>query len=254
MNKENLTISLCQYDIHWNDPLANFATIEELTSGLNYDLLVLPEMFSTGFITQPNDGMDPLGIKSKKWMESMSTNSMLLGSISIKEKDLFYNKLLVYASNNLINNYSKSHTFIGTETTNYSNKKEPVTVHQKGWSIGLNICYDLRFPVWNRLYAGNDILVYCANWPKSRIEHWKTLLKARAIENQCYVIGVNRIGVDGNDWEYTGHSMVVDYKGDVLLDAQNKEEAFILELDKQALLEYRNDFPFLEDKDLFQFL
>ena len=160
---------------------------------------------------------------------------------------------MAYNSNKLIGDYAKSHTFIGGERDNYSSKKEPITVHQKGWSIGLNICYDLRFPVWVRLYAGNDILVFSANWPKPRIEQWKTLLKARAIENQCYVIGINRIGIDSNDWEYSGHSMIIDYKGEVILDAENQENAFTVELEKNSLLEYRNGLPFLKDQDDFTF-
>jgi omega-amidase len=251
MESTNLTVALCQYDPFWNNPLSNFSIIEELNSAIISDILFLPEMFSTGFILNPKILTDSLAIKSKKWLESYSHQQMTIGSCPILEQDKFYNRLFVYNKGKEITHYDKHHTFIGGEREAYQSGSTLNTFEFKGWKIGLNICYDLRFPVWCRAQEC-DIMVFCANWPSKRQDHWTTLLKARAIENQCYVIGINRIGTDENDWHYSGDSVVFDFMGKELINLKDKETCLTTTLSKLLLNEYRAELPFLEDRDDFR--
>jgi omega-amidase len=250
MESTNLTVALCQYSPFWNNVLSNFSIIEELISGIDSDILFLPEMFSTGFILDPKFLNDTLAIKSKKWLESQSHQKMVLASSPIMENERFYNRLFVFNQGKEITHYDKFHTFIGAEKTNYSKGTSLNVFEFKGWKIGLNICYDLRFPVWCRSQEC-DIMVFCANWPSKRAEHWITLLKARAIENQCFVIGINRIGIDENNWHYNGDSVVFDYSGKELINLKDEEICLSTTLSLQLLKEYRAEFPCLEDKDDF---
>lgn len=245
-----LRIAPCQFDVIWNDPLANFATIEELVSPIAFDILILPEMFSTGYFSNPSGLKDPLAIKTKKWMASQSASALILGSCANKEKNIFYNSLLGYHQQKEICNYKKTHTFVGEEQTFYTRGDKQSIIDFKGWKISLNICYDLRFPVWCRTQEA-DIMIFSANWPKPRAEHWQTLLKARAIENQCYVIGVNRIGKDNNGLEFQGDTLVFDYNGKEMLNFKDKEGVDIVELSKKSLSKHRKEFPFLADRDHF---
>ena len=250
MGSTILTVALCPYAPVWNNPLSNFSIIEELNSGIISDLLLLPEMFSTGFILDPKSLNDTLAIKSKKWLESQSHQQMILASCPILEKDQFYNRLFVFDKGKEITHYDKFHTFIGGERSSYNKGKTLNVFEFKGWKIGLNICYDLRFPVWCRSQEC-DIMVFCANWPSKRADHWIALLKARAIENQCFVIGINRIGTDENDWHYNGDSIVFDYSGKELINLKDLEICQSTTLSLQQLKEYRTEFPCLEDKDDF---
>lgn len=249
---EKLKIAVCQYNVIWNDPIANFSLIEELTSGLDYDILVLPEMFSSGYFTNPTELNDPLAIKSKKWMEMQSSNALILGSCANKEGEYFYNSLFGYHQQKQLCNYKKVHTFVGGERETYTKGKETVILDHKEWKISTNICYDLRFPVWCRNQQ-SEVMVFSANWPTKRADHWYTLLKARAIENQCYVVGVNRIGIDGNEWEYGGETVIFNHKGEEILNLKGTEAAQVIEIKKSDLTEYRTDLPFLEDRDNFTF-
>lgn len=247
-----MKVSLCQYSVHWNSPDANFAEIEEMCSGLETDLLILPEMFSTGFVTQVSILNDPLALKTQKWMTAFSSQKMVLGSTPQKVGvSHFYNTLFAYLNGEKLTEYHKKHLYLGDEASSYTSGQKLGLLALDDWRIGLNICYDLRFPVWSRAQQA-DVLVYCANWPSARKEHWYALLKARAIENQCYVIGVNRVGVDENEWEYDGGSVVFDFWGNELLHLGNKETVESVILDKEALEDYRKKLPFLKDKDKFK--
>lgn len=247
-----MKVTLCQFDVHWNSPDANFGVVEEMCSGLVTDLLVLPEMFSTGFNTETSLLLDPLALKTKRWMSSFSSNKLILGSAPHKIKEsIFHNSLFAFSEGKQLQEYHKKHLYVGDESQAYTSGEVISVLDFNEWKIGLNICYDLRFPVWSRAQNA-DVLVYCANWPSARKEHWNALLRARAIENQCYVIGVNRIGIDGNDWEYHGESVVFDYWGNELLNLKSEEAVGSVTIDKEALLEYRTKLPFLKDKDKFK--
>jgi omega-amidase len=250
MSKDSLQVALCQFDVVWNTPLTNFSIIEELSVGIEADLLVLPEMFSSGFVVNPKELADPLAIKTMKWLSVNSAKKTILGTTAIKRGEIFYNSLLVYSSEKEIVTYNKAHTFVGQEAANFQKGNEQASFMLKDWKISVNICYDLRFPAWCRTQQ-SDVMIFCANWPKGRITHWTALLKARAIENQCYVIGVNRIGIDNNDWKYTGQSVVFDFKGEMILDLGEEELCKSIALTKAELLLYRQEFPFLNDRDEF---
>jgi len=245
-----MRISLCQFDIYWNAPEANFATIEELCSGLNTDLLVLPEMFSSGFAPTPHELADPMAIKSTRWMQAYSSDKALVGSVAKKENDKYYNTALFCHQNKVVSSYNKRHVYLGTESEHYSKGSDLGSVNYNDWNIGLNICYDLRFPVWSRAQKA-DLLIYSANWPDTRKEHWFALLKARAIENQCYVVGVNRIGKDNNGWSFEGGSVVFDYWGNEIINLQQEEGVETVLLDLEAQNDYRQKLTFLNDRDNF---
>ena len=245
-----MKVSLCQYGVHWNAPEANFGTIEELCSGIETDLLVLPEMFSSGFAPNPSTLADPLAIKTTQWMKSFSSNRLVIGSTPTKQQEQFFNTLLVTYNQKVVSEYHKRHVYLGSESDHYSKGSNLGLFKHKEWNIGLNICYDLRFPAWSRAQKA-DLLIYSANWPSARKEHWHALLKARAIENQCYVIGVNRIGTDQNEWSYEGESLVFDFWGNEVLNLGNEETVTTTTLDYNALQEYREKLSFLGDRDHF---
>lgn len=247
---DKLRLSICQFDVFWNNPMANFGAIEELTSGLQTDALVLPEMFSTGFAPEPSSLVDPMAIKTKKWLLSQCTNRLLMGTYAVREGQNYFNRLAVTLNQEELITYDKAHTFQGTERQYYQSGQALKVLEHQGWRIGLNVCYDLRFPVWCRAQKA-DVLIFSANWPRKRIDHWKTLLKARAIENQCYVVGVNRIGTDHNEWNYTGDSLVFDFEGNELLNLRDNEACETVVLDRELLLDYRAQWPFLADTDTF---
>jgi omega-amidase len=246
-----LKLSVCQFDVVWNSPMANLAIIEELTVGLNTDLLVLPEMFNTGYVLDPSILSDPLAIRTQKWLEQMSQKNAIIGSVAYKQDQSYFNSIWLYQNSEKIYSYNKAHTFVQGERQTFTEGRSLGTLDFKGWKMGLNICYDLRFPVWCRAQDA-DIMLFCANWPEKRKEHWYTLLKARAIENQCYVVGVNRVGKDQNNWEYNGDSVVFDYKGQEILNLNQTETCETVTLDFEEMLNYRQEMPFLADKDLFQ--
>ena len=192
---------------------------------------------------------------SVSWMreKAIKKEIAIVGSLIIEENGNYYNRLIFTKPNGEIHTYDKCHLFTyGGEDKVYSSGNERLIVDYKGWKICPMICYDLRFPVWTRNSDTYDVLIFVANWPKPRISAWDTLLKARAIENMCYTIGVNRVGVDGNNLEYIGHSQVIDMLGNELNAIDNeKEVVFKVSLDKSTLMESRNKFRFLNDKDSF---
>ncbi len=249
--------ALIQSSLIWENPKANRLYFEEKINAIieKIDLIVLPEMFTTGFTMNPNAVADTMQGETIVWLQSLAKakNIAIMGSLVIKENDNFYNRLVFVFPNGEIQTYDKRHLFtLAGEDKTYTSGKEKLIVEYKGFKICPLICYDLRFPVFARNTEDYDALIYVANWPKPRIKAWDTLLKARAIENMSYVIGVNRIGEDQNGHEYVGHSQVIDYLGNYVIEPQETEGVFITTLDKEKLLETRQKFGFLNDRDEFQ--
>lgn len=264
--QSSLTITLIQTDLAWENKAANLAmlyqkimSIEEKT-----EVVILPEMFSTGFSMKPEQFAEIMDGETVQWMRNIAQQKriILTGSLIIKEENNYYNRLIWMLPNGSYGCYNKRHLFgYAEEDKHYTAGNKRLITSVKGWKINTQICYDLRFPVWSRQapsqaeMKGNedeyDVLLYVANWPERRNSAWQTLLTARAIENQCYVIGVNRVGMDGNNIAHCGNSMVVDALGNVLYCKAGEEDVVTLTLQKQELLHIRNGFPFLHDRDNF---
>ena len=254
-----MKIAIIQSNLIWEDPSANriifYNIINEIKEQV--DLLILPEMFSTGFTMNPIEVAETMQGETIQWMQTIakSTKSAILGSLIIKEKDRFYNRLVfVYPTGELVK-YDKKHLFtLAGEDKVYTAGNDKVIIEYNGYKICPLICYDLRFPVFSRNVEDFDLLIYVANWPKTRINAWDILLKARAIENQCFVIGVNRIGTDNNQLDYVGHSQAVDFLGNSILEPQENEGVFILTINKNELISTRKKLDFLSDRDAFTLL
>jgi omega-amidase len=251
-----MKIALIQTTQHWENPAANRNHFTEKINSISeaVDLIVLPEMFTTGFSMQPNETAETMEGETVSWMQSiaMESQSALCGSAIIKENNHFYNRLLFVFPSGEIQHYDKRHLFtLAGEDKIYTAGKEKLVVEYKGFRICPLVCYDLRFPVFSRNTEDYDVLVYVANWPKPRVNAWDILLRARAVENMCYTIGVNRIGSDNNNLDYVGHSQVVDFLGNHLVEPQETEGVFITTLDKSKLEETRKKLAFLNDRDRF---
>lgn len=256
----SLHISLIQTRLFWEDKAANLLMLEEKINSIKEktEIVVLPEMFSTGFSMNPSALAETMDDPTVQWMKKIAAEKkiVLTGSVIIQENDQFFNRLLWVLPNGTIGHYDKRHRFaFAGEDQHYSNGHKRLIAQVKGWRINLQICYDLRFPVWARQQSDDepeyDVLLYVANWPERRNLAWKTLLTARAIENQAYVIGVNRVGEDGNGIYHSGNSMVVDPLGEVLYHKEHEEDIFTIILEKNTLTEIRNKFPFWKDADDF---
>jgi len=261
----SLTFTLIQTSLHWEDKEANLQMLEEKINSISSPthIVVLPEMFSTGFSMNPEALAEKMDGPTVKWMQKIANKRkvILTGSIIIEEDQQFYNRLLWVLPNGESGYYDKRHLFAyGNEDEHYSEGNKRFIASVNGWKINLLVCYDLRFPVWARQqYHLNDgfeydVLIYVANWPQRRSHAWKTLLQARAIENQSYVIGVNRVGVDGNDLSYSGDSLVADSLGNLLYQKENEEDIFTITLEKKHLEETRNKLPFWREADAFLLL
>ncbi len=251
-----MKIALIQSTLFWENPQANRNHFEEEINALTekVDLIVLPEMFSTGFTMNPKAVFETMESETILWMQSLAKakNCAITGSLVIKENDNFYNRLLFVFPSGEIQTYDKRHLFtLAGEDKVYTAGEEKLIVDYLGWKICSLVCYDLRFPVFARNVEEYDVLLYVANWPKVRIQAWDILLKARSVENMCYTIGVNRVGLDNNNFEHDGHSQVVDFMGNYVLEPQENEGVFVIELNKEKLLEARNRLGFLNDKDFF---
>lgn len=269
--KDALTITLVQTQLVWEDKAANLQFLEEKIKSIpeKTEIVVLPEMFSTGFSMKPGLLAETMEGPSVQWMKRISAEErkIITGSLIIKEvadngDERYFNRLVWMLPNGQLGVYNKRHLFAyAHEHDHYTAGEKRLIASVKDWKINLQVCYDLRFPVWARQVpptAGEnwrglyDVLIYVANWPERRNHAWKTLLQARAIENQCYVVGVNRVGADGNDIYHSGDSMVVDPLGEVLYHKKDEEDLFTITLDKNHLNEVRNRFPFWEDADEFK--
>jgi predicted amidohydrolase len=266
----SLIITTIQTNLHWEDKPANLQMLEEKINGIKEktEVVVLPEMFSTGFSMKPELLAETMEGETLQWMKRIAAEKkiILTGSFIIEEGGNYYNRLIWMLPNGQYGIYDKRHLFAFTgEDKHYTAGTKRLIASAKGWKINLLVCYDLRFPVWSRQTplsdrrgvggeAEYDVLIYVANWPEKRIHAWKTLLQARAFENQCYVIGVNRAGDDGNGIHYTGNSMVVDPMGEVLYQKKDEEDIFTITLDKGHLNAVREKFPFWKDADEFKIL
>ena len=251
-----MKIALIQSSLIWENPIANRKHFEEKINAIieKVDLIVLPEMFSTGFTMNPELVFETMEGETIQWLQSLAKtkNSAITGSLVIKENNSFYNRLVFVFPSGEIQYYDKRHLFtLAGEDKVYTSGKEKLIVEYKDWKICPLICYDLRFPVFARNVEDYDLLIYVANWPKTRINAWDILLKARSVENMCYTIGVNRVGFDDNNFEFNGHSQTVDFLGNYILEPQETEGIFIVELHKENLLETRNKLGFLNDRDSF---
>ena len=260
---ENLYCTIIQTSLAWEDKAANLEMLGKKIFAIKdkTNIVILPEMFSTGFSMKPEILAESMDGDTVAWMKDIARNKkiILTGSLMIKENDAYYNRLLWVLPNGEIGYYDKRHLFgYGKEDEHYSPGKTRMIVSVNGWKINLQVCYDLRFPVWARQHMREnsnkdeyDVLMYVANWPEKRSHAWKTLLVARAIENQCYVIGVNRVGNDGNDIYHSGDSMVMGPLGEILFERSHDECVQTIILDKSKLDDVRNQFPFLSDADNF---
>jgi predicted amidohydrolase len=250
---------LVQAQLCWREPARNRDHLESLLadSGGGFDLAVLPETFTTGFLGDsdlPDEGMDGPTVA---WMQSLAARheSAIAGSAVIVEDGHRYNRLLFVTPDGSVRHYDKKHLFaFGGEDRRYSAGHERVNVDYLGWRINLQVCYDLRFPAWCRYRGDYDLMLLVANWPSKRVAHWSTLLEARAIENQCWVIGVNRVGRDGNGVSYPGRSVALDPLGQCAADLGDSEDCRLVELRLDAVEATRRDFPFQADADRFELL
>jgi len=250
---EELKIALVQYDIAWESPTTNFRKIEDLVAESQVDIIMLPEMFSTGFSMEAEKLAELVQGPTFQWMQQLaaSHDALVIGSIISAKEGKYFNSMLAVESSGLLYQYDKRHLFHpGGEHNVYTSGKAREIFEYKGFKIFPQICYDLRFPVWTRNDLDYDLIFFIASWPEARINHWTALLKARAIENQAYVIGLNRLGVDGNDLKYNGMSAIYSYSGDAILEAQSEEGVFVATIDKSHLA-YRKKLNFLSDMDGF---
>lgn len=252
-----MKIALIQADLIWeniDENLKNFeAKINYLTS--DTELIVLPEMFSTGFTMHPQKVAEPEDGKTVSWMVQTAIRKQIAitGSLVIEEDGNFYNRLFFVYPNGTYKKYDKRHLFsLAGEHHNYKTGTEKLIVRYKDWDICLLVCYDLRFPVFSRNTEDYDLLIYVANWPTKRIEAWDILLQARAVENMVYTIGVNRVGTDKNQNEYSGHTQIIDYLGKHIIQPQLLEGIFYAILDKKPQNEIREKLGFLNDRDRFE--
>jgi omega-amidase len=257
----NLTITVIQSNLHWEDSKKNLQMFEEKINSISSktELVVLPEMFTTGFSMQPNKLAQTMQGETILWMQKMASSKkiILTGSVMIEEDGNYFNRFIWMLPNGQFGYYNKRHlfAFAGEDEFYTAGNKRTIT-SVNGWKINLQVCYDLRFPVWSRQSFNKgqheyDILLYVANWPQRRNTAWKTLLQARAIENQCFVIGVNRVGNDGNNIYHSGNSMIIDPLGEITYHKEDEEDIYTTTLSKQHLEDCRNKFPFWKDADNF---
>ncbi len=253
---EIFRITLVQASLEWENIDANLKLFSEKLEHISKtDLIVLPEMFSTGFSMNASALAEQSEGRTFQWMlqQAKDHDTAVTGSFIVKEKDNFFNRLFFIFPNGEFKKYDKKHTFtLAGEHKVYSKGETRLVVNYKGWKICPLVCYDLRFPVWARNTEDFDVLIYVANWPEKRISAWDALLKARAIENMCYCVGVNRIGIDGNNYAYPGHSAIYNVLGDQI-STTNFEKEFneTVFLEKTHIQESREQLMFLEDRDDF---
>lgn len=254
---QDLVVTIIQSDLVWEDVDANLNQFEKKIKNIHQptDLILLPEMFTTGFTMQSEKFAETIDGKSMQWMARMAQtiNTVIAGSLIIKEENNYYNRLIWMRPNCSYQFYDKRHLFaMGGEHKNFTAGTERLIVELNGWKICPMVCYDLRFPVWARNTEDYDLLLYLANWPLPRVKHWQSLLIARAIENQVYTIGVNRINTDNFGNYYSGNSAIIDPKGDTLFEKAHSEAIHTHKLSKKYLAKVRESLPFLMDRDTFE--
>jgi omega-amidase len=252
-----MKISVIQPDIVWEDKTRNYQNLTKLLSPLylKTDLIILPEMFNTGFSMRPAELSESPDGGTLKWMKEMAKkgNFGVCGSYMVKDEMKFFNRWVFVSPGNEVFHYDKRHLFsMGGENSLFSAGQSTLIFSFRGFRITAFICYDLRFPVWSRNRDEYDLLIYAANWPEVRRNVWSTLLKARAIENQCYVAGSNRTGTDGEGISYCGESSIINPRGELVSLAESNSQCSVTaELDMAELLDFRNKFPVSNDADDF---
>ena len=252
---QNLNVTLVQTELAWENINANLDHLNRCIDAIDAttDLILLPEMFSTGFsmnapaLAESMDGQAVTWIRRK----SIDNNVVICGSVMVRQNQDYFNRLIWATPDGHLVLYDKKHLFrYAGEEKIYTPGHQLVTVALKGWNIRPFICYDLRFPIWTRnLHCAYDMAFFVANWPAKRAHHWRALLRARAIENQAYVIGVNRVGTDGNGFEYSGNSVALNPTGEVLFEQANTACTPTITLDYDTLKNYRKQFPAWMDSD-----
>ena len=257
MSKE-LNIVAIQANLTWVNPEKNRLYFEQVINKLtsNTNLVVLPEMFSTGFTMKPSSVSETMNGTTVSWMINMAKtyDIGIIGSMVIQENNQYFNRAIFVHPSGSLEIYDKRHLFsLAGEDRQYTPGTNRIVIQFKGWRICPFICYDLRFPVWSRNTDNYDLLLFMANWPIPRIDAWDTLLKARAIENMSYCIGVNRIGEDENGYQYNGHTSAYNFLGEkVASTAEGKEDVLHCEISKTKLDEFRQKLNFLKDQDSFK--
>ena len=250
----NATFHLVQTELSWENPAANREAIETLTKPLNDGVIVLPEMFSTGFSMASSRLAERMNGETVTWLQSLASSRQdpVCGSLIVEAQGCFYNRFVWCEADGSMTTYDKRHLFrMAEEHHHYSPGSDQPIIRMKDLTLMPQICYDLRFPVWSRNLGRYDVLLYVANWPAARHSQWLALLKARAIENLCYVIGVNRVGSDGNGVDYQGGTCVVGPDGEYLLKPTSTATVFSVSLDLRALQDFRASFPAHLDADEF---
>lgn len=253
----SLTITIIQSTLHWENIEANLRMFDDKMNNLkDTDLVILPEMFTTGFSMNAAALAETMeNSKAIKWMHqtSKAINAAITGSLIIEEGGCYYNRLLWVEPNGKQLFYDKKHLFsMAKEHLTFSAGNKKLILAYKGWKIAPFICYDLRFPAWNRNLEDYDLAFYVASWPAKRSFHWRSLLTARAIENQAYVVAVNRVGVDGKGFVYSGDSSILNPIGEQLYHQADEEDVFTITLTKKELHEMRQQYPFLGDRDGYE--
>jgi len=253
---QTLKLGLVQADIIWENKLANLEKLEKLIlSSPDRDIYILPEMFNTGYSMNANRLAESPDGSTLAWMKQLSekTSAAITGSFIVSDNGAYYNRLAWVEPDGNVLWYNKRHLFsMASEDKFFTPGEEKLIFDYKGFKICIVICYDIRFPVWLRNTEKYDLLIVVASWPEKRIHHWEKLLYARAIENQCYVAAVNRVGADGNGIQHTGMSMVIDPQGELIIKSNNVEEIIFGEIDKERIKFTRRFMPFLADRDQFE--
>ena len=248
-----MNITLVQSALYWENIEKNLSSFEEKLNNIGQtDLIILPEMFSTGFSMNASAVAESMDGTAVNWMRKTAAkkNCAITGSLIIREGEKFFNRLIFMRPDGSFEQYDKKHLFtMAKEEETYTAGTEKIIIDYLGWKICPLICYDLRFPIWNRNLEDYDLAIYVANWPDRRSYHWRSLLTARAVENQCYVAAVNRVGTDGKDLYYSGHSSLIDPAGEVIYQKADAEEIQQFDLNKEYLIEIRTKLPFLKDRD-----
>jgi predicted amidohydrolase len=254
--EKDLRITLIQAKLLWEDVEGNLDLFEAKLGGVGEtDLILLPEMFNTGFTMNAAPLAEEADGRTMQWMSRLAaeTKAVICGSIIIQDSGHFYNRLVWMRQDGTYELYDKRHLFsLAKENRTYTAGKDRLIVKLSDWTIYTQICYDLRFPVWSRNVDGYDVLVNVANWPEKRKSAWKTLLRARAIENQCFVAGLNRVGDDGHGVYHSGDSAIIDPMGETIWELSDEEGLSTVNLSRSVVYETRRKFPFLSDRDQFQ--
>lgn len=251
-----LTLHLIQADLAWENETENIRHLTRLAESTTADsIVILPEMFATGFTMKPENFATTMGGKAVQWMLSLSVDRVVCGSLAVEEGGKFYNRFIWAQNGEIKGVYDKRHLFgHGNEHRHYTSGSRKLQMEYRGWKIAPYICYDLRFPVWSRNNNKTDLMIFVANWPQVRIKAWKRLLQARAIENQCFVAAVNRVGEDGKGIFHDGQSAIADPWGEWIKPPSDGEQVITSVLNPEILIEFRNQFPVLDDQDEFRIL